>query len=495
MFCLSLHTKETGLFKKLDILIIRSFIGPFIVTFFVSLFVLVMQFFWVYMDELIGKGLGIWMILQLLFYMSATMVPLALPLGILLSSIMTFGNLGESMELVAIKATGISLLRFMRPLLLLIIAIGGLAFLFNNNIIPVANLKALSLLYDLRNSKPALNIRAGQFNKDIEGYSIRVGEKDKNGHAIRDVMIYDHSSGYGNDNVVLAKQGDMIPIPDKHYLVFRLEDGWRYDDAAARGRGRNYEQKRIYFKRWDKVFDLSSFKLSRTNEDLFKGAYQMMNVRQLNEGIDSIHKDEKRIYANVNSYLSPYLSLTTSKNQHQDLEARIKKSAASFSYDTSFLQHVPDSFRAKVVNLASSNIRNSKGLLDISASDKKLKTENFIKFNIEWHRKFTLSFACVLLFLIGAPLGAIIRKGGVGMPMVIAIAFFILFHIMTIIGEKLAKSAAVAPWMGMWMATAMLLPIAFFLINAARKDSQIFTKEWYVRIWNRGRRFFVKTNS
>jgi lipopolysaccharide export system permease protein len=308
-------------------------------------------------------------------------------------------------------------------------------------------------------------------------------------------MIYDHSSGYGNDNVVLAKQGDMIPIPDKHYLVFRLEDGWQYDDAAARGRGRNYEQKRIYFKRWDKVFDLSSFKLSRTNEDLFKGAYQMMNVRQLNEGIDSIHKDEKRIYANVNSYLSPYLSLTTSKNQHRDLEARIEKSTASFSYDTSFLQHVPDSFRAKVVNLASSNIRNSKGLLDISASDRKLKTENFIKFNIEWHRKFTLSFACVLLFLIGAPLGAIIRKGGVGMPMVIAIAFFILFHIMTIIGEKLAKSAAVAPWMGMWMATAMLLPIAFFLINAARKDSQIFTKEWYVRIWNRGRRFFVKTNS
>ena len=156
--------------KKLDILIIRSFVGPFIVTFFVSLFVLVMQFFWLYMDELIGKGLGIWMILQLLFYMSATMVPLALPLGILLAAIMTFGNLGESFELVAIKSAGISLLRFMRPLLFVIIGLGGFAFLFNNNIIPVANLKALSLLYDLRNSKPALNIRAGQFNKDIEGW-------------------------------------------------------------------------------------------------------------------------------------------------------------------------------------------------------------------------------------------------------------------------------------------------------------------------------------
>jgi lipopolysaccharide export system permease protein len=286
----------------------------------------------------------------------------------------------------------------------------------------------------------------------------------------------------------------MIPVPDKHYLVFRLEDGWRYDDEAARGRSRNYEQKRIYFKRWDKVFDLSSFKLSRTNEDLFKGAYQMMNVRQLNDGIDSIRKDEKRIYANVNSYLSPYVSLTTSKNQDKELEARMKNVGNVFSYDTSFLQHVPDSLKAKVVHLASSNIRNSKGLLDISASDKKLKKENFVKFNIEWHRKFTLSFACVLLFLIGAPLGAIIRKGGIGMPMIIAIAFFILFHIMTIVGEKLAKSSAIQPWIGMWMATAMLLPIAFFLINAARKDSQIFSKEWYGRLWRRIRKPFVKAN-
>ena len=219
--------------KKLDNLIIRSFIGPFIVTFFVSLFVLVMQFFWLYMDELIGKGLGIWMILQLLFYMSATMVPLALPLGILLASIMTFGSMGENFELVAIKSAGISLLRFLRPLLFFIIGIGAFAFFFNNNIIPVANLKALSLLYDLRNSKPTLNIRAGQFNRDIEGYSIRVGEKDEDGHTIRNVIVYDHTSGYGNDNVVLAKEGDMIPAPNKQFLIFRLKDGWRYSEGTS----------------------------------------------------------------------------------------------------------------------------------------------------------------------------------------------------------------------------------------------------------------------
>src|SRR5690606_20749184 len=189
-----------------------------------------MQFFWLYMDELLGKGLGAWMILQLLFYMSTTLVPLALPLGIVLASIMTFGNLGENFELVAIKSAGISLLRFMRPLLFFIIAISALAFVFNNNVIPYANLRALSLLYDLRNSKPAFNLRAGQFNKDIENYSIRVGEKGDDGSTIRNVIIYDHSSGMGNDKVTLAREGEMISTADKSYMIFRLKDGWRYEE-------------------------------------------------------------------------------------------------------------------------------------------------------------------------------------------------------------------------------------------------------------------------
>ena len=190
--------------KKLDILIIRSFLGPFIVTFFVSLFVLVMQFFWVYMDDLLGKGFGIWTILQLLFYMSTTLVPMALPLGILLASIMTFGAMGEAYELVAIKAAGISLLRFMRPLVVLISIIGVAAFFFNNNIIPVANLKAFSLLYDLRKARMTLNIRPGQFNHDIPDYAIKIGARDKDERTIRDIIIYDGSPYGGNDRVVLG---------------------------------------------------------------------------------------------------------------------------------------------------------------------------------------------------------------------------------------------------------------------------------------------------
>lgn len=478
--------------KKLDILIIRSFIGPFIVTFFVSLFVLVMQFFWLYMDELIGKGLGIWMILQLLFYMSSTMVPMALPLGILLASIMTFGNMGEHFELIAIKSAGISLLRFMRPLLVFISAIGAFAFFFNNNVIPVANLKALSLLYDLRNSKPTLNIRPGLFNNDIDGFSIRVGQKDKDGYTIKNVMVYDHTKGYGNQNVVIAGSGKMIPA--KQALIFRLKDGWRFEEGVGSSGKSSRTQVRMHFERWDKAFDLSGFKLTRTNEDLFKGAYQMMNLKQLNHEIDSNRKYNLRIEQNVGSYLSPYLSLAIPSRNKDSLRKKIavKKVKPARMYTQSFIQLVPDSLKSNVLETATNNIRNAKGLVSISATDKSIQSENALKYKIEWHRKFTLSFACVLLFLIGAPLGSIIRKGGLGLPLIIAVSFFLLFHIISLTGEKLAKSASLEPWMGMWMATAMLLPIAFFLINKAKKDAQILNKDWYITVGKRIRSFFSK---
>lgn len=480
--------------KKLDILILRSFIGPFVVTFFITLFVLVMQFFWLYMDELIGKGLGIWMIVQLLFFMSTTMVPLALPLGILLASIMTFGSMGENFELVAIKSAGISLLRFMRPLLFFIMFIGGLAFLFNNNVIPYANLKALSLLYDLRNSKPTFNIRAGQFNKDIDGFSIRVGEKDKDGKTIRNIIIYDHTSGLGNDRVVIAKQGEMIPSADKHYLIFRLKDGWRYEESVNTKDGVNsYQQYRMYFKKWDKVFDLSSFKLTRTSEDLFKDAYQMMDVVQLNERIDSFGRYEKNLAKNLGIYLSPNIEAMGNDSQMAALTKRVIAAKKTVTYKSSFVDYIPDSLKGRVVASSINTVRNSKGMIDISSNDKTLHHENFLQFNVEWHRKFTLSFACVLLFLIGAPLGAIIRKGGLGMPMVIAVAFFVVFHIMSITGEKLAKTGSLPAWLGMWMATGMLLPIAFILINQARNDSQIFSKEWYMRGWTKTISAFKKS--
>ena len=471
--------------KKLDILIIRSFIGPFIVTFFVSLFVLVMQFFWLYMDELIGKGIELWPILQLLIYMSTTLVPLALPLSILLASIMTFGNMGENFELVAIKSSGISLLRFLRPLFFFIVLVSGMAFIFSNNIIPVANLKALSLLYDIRNAKPTLNIRPDQFNNEIHGFSIRVGSKDKDGNTIRDIIIYDHSDMIGNNKVILAKEGQMIAAPDKQSLIFKLKDGWRYEEGYNRGLN-DFTQTRMHFAKWDKVFDLSSFKFTRTNEDMFKNAYQMMNVAQLSEQLDSIKRGRKKSVTSVNNYLAPYITYSNKTKESDQVVAGIKNNTHSpHAYDSSFLERIPDSLRSATLQTAVNNVRNFKSLMDVSSLNKKLDDDNYIKLAIEWHRKFSLSFACILLFLIGAPLGAIIRKGGLGMPLVIAIIFFMVFHILNITGEKLAKAGSTLPWIGMWMSTSLMLPLAFWLVKAARNDSQVFTKEWYVRIWRR----------
>ncbi|MCB0700679.1 MAG: LptF/LptG family permease, partial [Chitinophagaceae bacterium] len=407
-------------------------------------------------------------------------------------SIMTFGNLGENFELVAVKSAGISLLRFMRPLFLFIVFIGGLAFVFNNNVIPFANLKALSLLYDLRNSKPAFNIRPGLFNKDIENYSIRVGEKDDDGKTIRNVLIYDHTSGMGNDKVVAAKEGQMLASPDKQFLIFRLKDGWRYEEYDSKDGSENHEQVRMYFKQWDKVFDLSSFRLTRTDESLFKNAYQMMNVGQLNHNIDSFKNFQKKIPERINRYLTPYISLYA-QDEKDSLTKRIGRvEHAGLSYDSTFLERIPDSVRVRVLQLATSQARSGKNLVQVTVTENSLKEMNYNTFKVEWHRKFTLSFACILLFLIGAPLGAIIRKGGLGMPLVVAIAFFVVFHIMSITGEKLAKTEAVETWMGMWMATAMLLPIAIILNLQARNDSQIFSKEWYLRMWKKTRSFIKK---
>ena len=463
--------------KKLDILIVRSFVGPFIVTFFVALFVLVMQFFWLYMDELIGKGINAWTIIQLLVYMSTTLVPLALPLSILLASIMTFGNMGENFELVAIKSSGISFLRFMRPLLVFIVFVAGLAFFFSNDIIPVANLKAFSLLYDVRNAKPTMNIKDNKFSTDIQGYSIRVGSKDPDGNTIRDIIIYDHTDMLGNNKVILAKEGQMIPSPDKQSLIFKLKDGWRYEEGYTRGMN-DLTQTRMHFAKWDKVFDLSSLRFTRTNEDLFKQSYQMMNVSQLSEQIDSVKKTQ------VGTNLAPYVVFHNKSKESDQLRVNIGKDVRPMlKYDTSLLQVIPDSSRTSSVTTALNNIRNFKSSMDLMANDKKFQEENYMKFEIELHRKIALSFACILLFLIGAPLGAIIRKGGLGMPLVIAVIFFMAFHILNITGEKLAKASSVPPWMGMWMSTIVLMPLAVWLVKSARNDSQIFTKEWYIRIW------------
>lgn len=484
------------MFKKLDILIVRSFVGPFIVTFFVSLFVLVMQFFWLYMDELLGKGFGVWMILQLLFFMSSTMVPLALPLGILLASIMTFGSMGESYELVAIKSSGISLLRVMKPLLVVISLVGVGAFFFNNNVIPRANLRAFSLLYDLRNAKMSFNIRPGVFNSEVPGFTIKVGSKDKEGSTVRNVIIYERGPYGGNTRVVLAESGEMSPSPDGKFLVFRLRNGWRYQeggDASAPNSGPHATQTRMHFVRYDKIIDLSALKLSRSNEDLFKGGYQMMNVHQLREDMAQIRKTKRHDIELSEANFAPYLPVYSKTDVGKDFRRRLdslKRPPEALA--TGFAARIPDSLRNKVVDAAVANVRNAMQLVGYTANNVKINDDNLVKRQIVLHSKYTLSFACVLLFLIGAPLGAIIRKGGLGLPIIVAIGFFVLYFIMSKAGEEIAKAGTVPAWVGMWLSTAMLLPIAIFIVRAAQNDSPLFSKESYARLWRRLMRLFRK---
>jgi len=480
--------------KKLDLLILRSFMGPFAVTFFLVLFAFTLQFYWLYMDELIGKGLGVGLTLQLMLYMAATLVPIALPLGILLAAIMTFGGLGENFELVAIKSSGISLFRFMRPLIVFIGAISILAFYFNNYLIPVANLKSYSLLYDMRNQKPTMNIKEGIFNKEIDGYAIRVGSKGKDGQSIGDIIIYDHTTGNGNNNIIIAESGKMYPTQNGKYLVFELHNGWRYEEDRDE---KEKKQTRMHFDKWYKVFDLSKFAFSRTKEDLFKGNEEMMTVQQLTKNIDTMNNKYTVSVADIPRYLNPYFSIFEKRNEDSILNQRLRNSdsVSLLTYKASFFEHIPDSLRPKTASTVESNLRNLDRLVKIVVNDSEIQNVKINKFKIVWHKKFTLSFACMLLFLIGAPLGAIIRKGGLGMPVIIAIGFFIIYFIISSTGEKLAQQGAVVPWYGMWLATGILLPIALVIMTSARNDSAIFNKEWYRRGWLKIKKLFIKKNS
>lgn len=467
--------------KKIDILLVRSFLGPFFVSFFVMLFVLVMQFFWVYMDELIGKGFGVGLVLQLLFYMSATLVPLALPLAVLLASIMTFGSLGENYELIAIKSAGVSLLRIMKPLFVLMILVSGLAFFFSNNVIPIANLKAYTLLYDLRNSKVSLSLREGQFNKDISGFAIRVGSKSKNGDTLKDIFIYDNSAGPGNDKVTIAKTGQLIQLADQQALIFRLNDGWRYEEALN-GHGTNsYSQTRMGFKQYDKVFDMSGFTIRKSDENAMKSGQMMMNVRQLNRQIDTVKRNKIREVVRYDAEMEAYYSLAG--KQKKELRARIETSAPmAAGAQSDLLTRIPDSLKKRVLEVAQANARSVKLYSEITSKMYEVLNDSIVAYKIEIHRKFSLSFACLLLFLVGAPLGAIIRKGGIGLPLIVAVIFFVAYFITSQTGETLSESKKLPPFIGMWLSTVALLPFAVVFIRAARNDSKMFSKEWYLRV-------------
>jgi lipopolysaccharide export system permease protein len=467
--------------KKLDTLIIKAFIGPFFATFFIALFVLVMQFFWLYIDDLVGKGLDIGTLAHLTGLVAINWVPLALPLALLLSSIMTFGNLGESFELVAIKSAGIPLLRFMQPLFIVSVFIAGISFLFANNIMPIAALKLNTLKYDIIVAKPAFDIKEGVFYDKIEGYVIKIGKKSKDGNTIKNVIIYERN--YGLQDYSLVAESGVMKVASGNKLEFDLRNGWRYEEKGNR-LTTNTEFTRIGFKEYKKILDLSSFQMNKTSDSAFRDNYKMLSVRQLGKTIDSLKNTESLYEKRSQNEVSVYFTFP----RYSDT-GLVKIDPKSLPPVKSINDIIPDSARATVKDRTLIQVNSVKSNIDLIASDYETKQKDIIYHEIELQRKFTLAVACIVLFLIGAPLGSIIRKGGLGTPLVFAVIFFVIFHLLNTFGEKFVKSGVMSPFSGMWLSTGILIPISFFLTYKAMKDSQLFNQEYYYRSFKRLRIF------
>lgn len=469
--------------KKLDLLILKSFIGPFIVTFFIALFVLLMQTVWKYIDDLVGKGLDFGTIGLFLFYMSATLLILAMPIAILISSIMTFGNLGESFELVAIKSSGISLLRFMRPLMWVAILLSGITFLFANYVIPYANLKSVALYNDILYKKPALDLREGIFYTHIPGYAIKVGKKDRDGQTIHNVLIYEQGNAL-QDNCIIAKKGLMKISEDQRFLEFNLEDGFRYQESGNTGDTAT-EFVRVGFKTFKKLFDISSLQKQTTNDTVYRNNVKMLNIGQLDKHLAEVKRTEDSVTVKIRRDMASYIPATLYSDS-------IWKSVPVSATATTNNKIIPDSaiFRVNESALSTANVL--KSIAQNSATDAGNRAKDVRFHKIEWHRKFSLSLACIVLFFIGAPLGSIIRKGGLGMPLVVAIIFFLIFHLLNMFGEKFVKEDIMSPVMGMWLAVIVLVPVGAFFTYKAMHDSQLFNKEFYYRVFKKIQPLFSK---
>ncbi len=489
--------KNRSALKKLDKFILKSFIGPLILTFFIVLIILILQFLWMYVDELAGKGLEIKVVAELLFHFSLSFVPMALPLAILLAALMTFGNLGEYSELTALKSSGIPLQRIIKPLVFLMVFISTISFFFSNNVLPYANRQARTLLYDIRRKRPDINLQAGTFNNDIDGFSIKVTSKDPVTNRLDKLFIYDHRENKGNTSVIYADSGYMRVTPDETAMSMVLYNGYSYNEMPERtdeSPGKKYPFRKDIFKEQTLVVSLSGFDLERTEIDLFKSNSAMKKIGQLTNDIDSLNK---RYSTRVNAYFKEFNSsyLYTVQNLHDRLhtETDPAKIAAKQPFDPVNL------FDSLTLGEKKTVLIKAIGTIKEGASFLTTQNETFhndVKFikgyEINWNKKFTLSVACLVFFMIGAPLGAIIRKGGLGTPAVISVLFFIIWYVISLSGEKLVEEDLVSTFAGMWASTYILLPIGLFLTYKAATDSVIMNIDTYLGFFRKIKDYLYK---
>ncbi len=463
------------LVKKLDKFIINSFVGPFFLTYTIVVFILLCQYLITYFQDLIGKNLGFEVYFKLFSYFALNMTPMALPLAMLLSSLMTFGNLGEHFELTAIKSSGISLIRTLVPMLFFAFFLSIFSFFFNDIAVPFANLKAYSLLYDIKQKKPALDFKEGAFYNGLPGYSIKVNKRFPDGKTLKDVMIYNHTKGLGNVEVILSDSGFMSMVHNDKYLMLELYNGTNFSEMTSNNNLNSTELVRNRFTKCNILFSLESFNLQRTQEELFTSNRIMRNVKELNHDSDSLEKEFRNVQSSIPAGARSYYSYI---NVSEDT-TKIHLSNSTLTSLNPNVQVLDSSTKHRVLELAAISARNVKSYtLGFVERLKSLKRDNN-DFKIEKYRKYTQAAACLLMFFIGAPLGSIIKRGGLGVPIIVSIIFFILFYVISMTGEKMAREGEIDLELGMWSGNILLFPVGLFFLIQAKNDSKLFDTDFF----------------
>ena len=438
-----------------------------------------------YVDELAGKGLDFKILTELLYHFALTFVPTALPLAILLASLMTFGNMGEFSELSALKSSGIPLQRIMRPLIVLISAIAVISFFFSNNVLPYSTSKARTLLYDIRRKKPDINIQSGTFYNGVPGFSIKVTSKDPVTNRLYKLIIYDHRDRRGNTSVILADSASMKSTTDETGLIMILYNGYSFNEIYERNiniASRKYPTRKDYFKEQTIVISLSGFDLERSEEGLFKSNSAVLNISQLTYYIDSLNI---RYTEKLNSQFSEFnntkiysgksnMNLYTDHNINPDTLKKLKEFDTKIIFDSLTIEE-----KRSVLSTAIINIKEGTSYLTQKNESHYYEIKNIKRYEVEWNKKLTMSFACLVFFFIGAPLGAIIRKGGLGTPAIISIFFFVIYYVISLSGQKMVEENVLGTFAGMWAASYILLPIGIFLTYKATTDSVIMNIDSY----------------
>ena len=468
--------------KKLDIFVLKSFLMLFAGTFFICLFIFMMQFLWKYVDEMVGKGLEISVLAQFFFYSGLTLIPVSLPLAILLAALMTFGNFGERFELLSMKAAGIPLLRIIRPLIIFCAMLGCISFYFQNVIAPTAQLKLLTLLVSMKQTSPELDIPEGVFYSDIEGYNIYVKHKDRETGIMKDLLIYDLSDGFENAHIIWASEGKMEMTEDKKHLYLHLYRGEQFENLKSQSidsknvpyRRETFREKHLMIE-FDGGFDMVDGSYLSDRSDSKDMAAIDHSIDSLNFRADSIGRS---MYKQIK--VQTYKTITVSKKDSiriasNELPSLINTDSLLATYSLAQKSEIVNNSSQTVSRLSMEWEQKGKQMKD---TDKKIRSHQ-----ADWHKKFTLSISCLIFFFIGAPLGAIIRKGGLGLPVVISVIIFVLYYIIDSGSTRVAKSGEMNMILGVWMSTLVLAPIGAFFTYKSNKDSIVFNLEVYTNFF------------